>query len=235
MCREHAEIDGQGMRVGFVSTTNMPFYHSLIPAFRPELIAFFLTVDVVGDRASRVEGGCQRLRMLYRDCAKPPPPPCKSARKTSEVTWNISKLFPPVRSCLFTNGDCAITFLGDPSASSGLPRGTIVYASKPVQSLVCLSAVSRMPNYSVVVVRSSLSSVYLQAPSFYWEIEICSFGNSQEDNGSVVSFGFAPAAEKREGAWTNPVGTVLFHKYVIIIYRSCKWLWYLFSNSHIGI
>lgn len=29
-----------------------------------------------------------------------------------------------------------------------------------------------------------------------------------------MSFGFATEAEKRDGAWTNPVGTCLFHKYV---------------------
>ena len=51
-----------------------------------------------------------------------------------------------------------------------------------------------------------------QAPSFYWELEICSFGDSQEDSGPVISFGFMPAAEKKDGAWTNPVGTCLFHK-----------------------
>lgn len=52
-----------------------------------------------------------------------------------------------------------------------------------------------------------------QAPSFYWEIEIVSFGDSEDDSGPIVSFGFSPEAEKRDGAWTNPVGTCLFHKY----------------------
>lgn len=56
--------------------------------------------------------------------------------------------------------------------------------------------------------------LYLQAPSFYWEIEIVSYGDSEEDSGPIVSFGFATEAEKRDGAWTNPVGTCLFHKYV---------------------
>ena len=51
-----------------------------------------------------------------------------------------------------------------------------------------------------------------QAPSFYWELEICSNGDAGDEAGPSVSFGFAPAAERKEGAWTNPVGTVLFHK-----------------------
>lgn len=58
------------------------------------------------------------------------------------------------------------------------------------------------------------SSSSLQAPSFYWEIEVVSYGDSEEDSGPIVSFGFATEAEKRDGAWTNPVGTCLFHKYV---------------------
>ena len=58
-----------------------------------------------------------------------------------------------------------------------------------------------------------VSLVPRQAPSFYWEIEIVSYGDSEEDSGPIVSFGFATEAEKRDGAWTNPVGTCLFHKY----------------------
>lgn len=54
--------------------------------------------------------------------------------------------------------------------------------------------------------------VSLQAPSFYWEIEIVSYGDTDDDTGPIVSFGFATEAEKRDGAWTNPVGTCLFHK-----------------------
>ncbi len=61
-----------------------------------------------------------------------------------------------------------------------------------------------------------------QAPSFYWELEISSFGDSQDDSGPIISFGFMPAAEKKDGAWTNPVGSCLFHKYVS---------YYQFSNS----
>ncbi|WAR02868.1 HECD4-like protein [Mya arenaria] len=82
-----------------------------------------------GLRQPVVEAHCERLRTLYRDCAKPPPPPSK---------------------------------------------------------------------------------VDSRAPSFYWELEICSFGDSQEESSAFVSFGFAPVAEKKDGAWTNPVGTCLF-------------------------
>ncbi|XP_066272380.1 LOW QUALITY PROTEIN: probable E3 ubiquitin-protein ligase HECTD4 [Branchiostoma lanceolatum] len=138
-----------------------------------------------GERLPAVEAQCERLRMLYRDCARPPPPPSEGpGRQPKEITWCTSRVFPPPRSCLFSHGLSGVAFLGDPSAGSGLPRGTFLYATAPVPS---------------------------QAPSFYWEIEVCSFGETDDESGPIISFGFAPTAEKRDGAWTNPVGTVLFH------------------------
>ncbi|XP_036454105.1 probable E3 ubiquitin-protein ligase HECTD4 isoform X4 [Colossoma macropomum] len=138
-----------------------------------------------GERLGVVEAQCERLRMLYRDCARPPPPPLQTDRRQpKEITWCPSRVFPPVRACMFSSHLTSVTFLADPSAGGGLPRGTFIYATSPVP---------------------------VQAPSFYWEIEILSYGDSEDDSGPIVSFGFATEAEKRDGAWTNPVGTCLFH------------------------
>ncbi|KAK7934210.1 hypothetical protein WMY93_005106 [Mugilogobius chulae] len=138
-----------------------------------------------GERLCMVEAQCERVRMLYRDCARPPPPPLQTDRRQpKEITWCPSRVFPPVRACMFSSRLTSVTFLADPSAGGGLPRGTFIYATSPVP---------------------------IQAPSFYWEIEIVSYGDSEEDSGPIVSFGFATEAEKRDGAWTNPVGTCLFH------------------------
>ncbi|XP_077866440.1 putative E3 ubiquitin-protein ligase HECTD4 [Saccoglossus kowalevskii] len=138
-----------------------------------------------GERLPVMECECERLRMLYRDCARPPPPPSKTAgRNNREITWDPSRTFPPVRACLFSHALSGMTFLGDPSAGSGLPRGTMAYATQSIPS---------------------------QAPSFYWELEICSYGESGDESGPIMSFGFAPAADRKDGAWTNPIGTVLFH------------------------
>ncbi|XP_053555727.1 probable E3 ubiquitin-protein ligase HECTD4 [Bombina bombina] len=138
-----------------------------------------------GERLSVVEVQCERLRMLYRDCARPPPPPLQTERRQpKEITWSPSRVFPPVRACMFSSHLTAVTFLADPSAGGGLPRGTFIYAMSPVP---------------------------VQAPSFYWEIEVVSYGDTDDDTGPIVSFGFATEAEKRDGAWTNPVGTCLFH------------------------
>ncbi|XP_046872567.1 probable E3 ubiquitin-protein ligase HECTD4 isoform X1 [Hypomesus transpacificus] len=138
-----------------------------------------------GERLGMVEAQCERVRMLYRDCARPPPPPLQTDRRQpKEVTWCPSRVFPPVRACMFSSRLTSVTFLADPSAGGGLPRGTFIYATSPLP---------------------------VQAPSFYWEIEIVSYGDSEDDSGPIVSFGFATDAEKRDGAWTNPVGTCLFH------------------------
>ncbi|CAF93071.1 unnamed protein product, partial [Tetraodon nigroviridis] len=138
-----------------------------------------------GERLGIVEAQCERLRMLYRDCARPPPPPLQAERcQPKEITWCPSRVFPPVRACMFSSRLTSVNFLADPSAGGGLPRGTFIYATCPIP---------------------------IQAPSFYWEIEIVSYGDSEEDSGPIVSFGFATEAEKRDGAWTNPVGTCLFH------------------------
>ncbi|XP_010602797.2 probable E3 ubiquitin-protein ligase HECTD4 [Fukomys damarensis] len=138
-----------------------------------------------GERLAVVEVQCERLRMLYRDCARPPPPPLQADRRQpKEITWSPSRVFPPVRACMFSSHLTSVTFLADPSAGGGLPRGTFIYATSPVP---------------------------VQAPSFYWEIEIVSYGDTDDDTGPIVSFGFATEAEKRDGAWTNPVGTCLFH------------------------
>uniref|UniRef100_G1PBB4 HECT domain E3 ubiquitin protein ligase 4 n=1 Tax=Myotis lucifugus TaxID=59463 RepID=G1PBB4_MYOLU len=138
-----------------------------------------------GERLAVVEVQCERLRMLYRDCARPPPPPLQADRRQpKEITWSASRVFPPVRACMFSSHLTSVTFLADPSAGGGLPRGTFIYATSPLP---------------------------VQAPSFYWEIEIVSYGDTDDDTGPIVSFGFATEAEKRDGAWTNPVGTCLFH------------------------
>ena len=90
-----------------------------------------------GERALITEAQCQRLRMAYRDCAKPPPPPSKTlSRPVKEILWDTARAFPPVRACLFSHAMTGVTFLGDPSAGSGYPRGTVVYATQAIPQQV---------------------------------------------------------------------------------------------------
>lgn len=131
-------------------------------------------------------------------------------------------MFPPVRACMFSSHLTSVTFLADPSAGGGLPRGTFIYATSPLPVqvrnplthwLLLLSfQFERKSKFKLSPLTVCPLLMFLQAPSFYWEIEIVSYGDTDDDTGPIVSFGFATEAEKRDGAWTNPVGTCLFHK-----------------------
>lgn len=41
-------------------------------------------VILAGERLGMVEAQCERVRMLYRDCARPPPPPLQTDRRQVE-------------------------------------------------------------------------------------------------------------------------------------------------------
>lgn len=44
-----------------------------------------------GERLGIVEAQCERLRMLYRDCARPPPPPLQTDRcQVSDDSFGVS-------------------------------------------------------------------------------------------------------------------------------------------------
>lgn len=45
-----------------------------------ESISWF-AMSSTGERLAVVEVQCERLRMLYRDCARPPPPPLQADRR----------------------------------------------------------------------------------------------------------------------------------------------------------
>lgn len=46
---------------------------------------FRTNFNVLGERISVVDTKVHRLRMLYRDCAKPPPPPNKTLTRTVSI------------------------------------------------------------------------------------------------------------------------------------------------------
>uniref|UniRef100_A0A452TXS8 HECT domain E3 ubiquitin protein ligase 4 n=1 Tax=Ursus maritimus TaxID=29073 RepID=A0A452TXS8_URSMA len=155
-----------------------------------------------GERLAVVEVQCERLRMLLETGEPVCSSPAKECPGPKEITWSPSRVFPPVRACMFSSHLTSVTFLADPSAGGGLPRGTFIYATSPLP---------------------------VQAPSFYWEIEIVSYGDTDDDTGPIVSFGFATEAEKRDGAWTNPVGTCLFHNLFHNHYKGKQDVSFLFS------
>ena len=137
------------------------------------------------DRQDKVVSSTEKLRNLYRDCVKPPAPPSrKPNNKNKLMIWDPSKTFPPLKSVLFSHNMHGITYYEDPGNNAGQPRGVFVYANQKIPS---------------------------NALNFYWELDVISLGDSPEDNGSILSVGFSPLSEKRDGSWSNPVGTMLFH------------------------
>lgn len=61
------------------------------------------------------------------------------SHQPKEITWCPSRVFPPVRACMFSSRLTSVTFLADPSAGGGLPRGTFIYATCPVPIQVGIS------------------------------------------------------------------------------------------------
>lgn len=45
------------------------------------LLAAVTELCLAGERLGMVEAQCERVRMLYRDCARPPPPPLQTDRR----------------------------------------------------------------------------------------------------------------------------------------------------------
>lgn len=52
------------------------------------------------------------------------------------MLWDPSRLFPPVRTCVFSHSVTGVTFLGDPNTGSGFPRGTMIYANQALPQQV---------------------------------------------------------------------------------------------------
>lgn len=57
---------------------------------------------------------------------------CHFSWQPKEITWCPSRVFPQVRACMFSSRLTSVTFLADPSAGGGLPRGTFIYATSPI-------------------------------------------------------------------------------------------------------
>lgn len=108
---------------GKFSVKNFPIFNSLI------LLILFLA-----DKFCCIENACVKLRNLYRDSIKPQRPSSivKSDSANIAVSWDQSQSYPPLKSILFTREGAAITYLGEPTTSSGLPRGEFVYATSPL-------------------------------------------------------------------------------------------------------
>ena len=147
----------------------------------------YLSKDCLpSDRFEHVESATKKLRNIYRDCVKPPAPPSRrNGSKLKVMTWDPSKTFPPLKSTLFTHNMQGITYYSEPAAVSGIPRGIFVYSNQMIPQ---------------------------STNQYYWEVDILSLGDTPDDTGTpLISIGLAPLVDKKDGAWSNPVGSMLFH------------------------
>ena len=139
------------------------------------------------DRRQTVLASTERLRSLYRDSVKPPAPPSRKLNNKNRLTvWDPCKTFPPLKAVLFSHNMLGITYYDDPGTNTGHPRGILAYANQMIPHSAHVN-------------------------NFYWEVDILSLGDTPDDSGSVLSVGLAPLAEKKDGSWSNPDGTVFFH------------------------
>ena len=66
-------------------------------------------------------------------------------------------------------------------------------------------------------VESFLNFFPFKAPSFYWEVELCSLGDPEDqDPGPSISVGFAPSTDQLASGWINPVGSCLLHRFFLL-------------------
>ena len=150
------------------------------------------------DRSAAVVAATQSLRSVYRDTARPPAPPSGGPGDRRRATvWDISRSHPPLRSLLLTHGMLGITYYSEGGSAAGQPKGALVYGNHPVTS------------------------------GSYWELEVLSLGEgeppSDTSSSPLLSVGLAPSVSRPEGepgAWTYPVGSVVYHSSGRVIHYS---------------
>lgn len=73
--------------------------------------------------------------------------------QVNEFGWNPCASYPPVRSCVFSSGFTDVMFVGDPSSSNNLPRGTLIFTTQPIPHQV--TRIVSLQMYFIVFIFSS--------------------------------------------------------------------------------
>lgn len=137
-----------------------------------------------GDRQFSLEKQVLQLRLLYRDCARPPAPPI-TIKKTIErknLFWDIERPYPRVSGVIMSNGLNKADVIIDPTT---IPKEQCLrmYASEPLPPLT---------------------------PSFYWELELL---HPVSDMGqeNILYMGYAPqeVPVPDQDEWKFPAGACL--------------------------
>lgn len=118
--------------------------------------------------------------------------------------------WPKISSCLFADNMTNVTYFGtapQPASSSNSSSNT---ASNPTPS-------SNQDQLKGVVIYANMS-LPLGAPSFYWEMELCSLGDSSgQEEGRHVGMGLSPRPSIPEGG--SPPTSFTFMKDTCLVRR----------------
>ena len=137
------------------------------------------------DRDNILEKQVNSLRMMYRDCARPPAPPI-TIKKTIErknLIWDIERPYPRVYGVIMSNGMTRVDVVIDPICDLK-EFGIRLYSTDPLPPLT---------------------------PSFYWELELF---NPVQDLGQdpIFYMGYAPQELPKadeDDPWKVPQGACL--------------------------
>ena len=137
------------------------------------------------DRENVLERQVNSLRMMYRDCARPPAPPI-TIKKTIErknLVWDIERPYPRVYGVIMSNGMTRVDVVTDP-VYDVKEFGVRLYSTDPLPPLT---------------------------PSFYWELEL--FHHTQDLGQEPIFYlGYAPQelpkADEND-PWKVPQGACL--------------------------
>ena len=91
------------------------------------------------------------------------------------------------------------------------------FGSKP--KIVLLISVEEVYSNEPKIYVAVLIVLFFQAPSFYWELEICHLGESSSD-AAHIAMGYSPDPQKPpEGQpWAYPTEAVLMRRYASYLY-----------------
>ncbi len=126
------------------------------------------------------------------------PPPLPLLLQPKKFQLDLTRPWPPVTSCSFTQNLTTVSYQGttvaplpatpaqDPAPPSPQPKGVMIFAN---------------------------SAVPAQSPSFYWEIEVCHLGDGSSDT-AHIAMGYCPNPEKPpEGqSWSYPSEACLIRR-----------------------
>ena len=143
---------------------------------------------------------------------------CLSLLQPKRIHLDLIRQWPPVTSCSFTHNLTSVCYQG-PTTSAGTgtqetssqPKGVMVYANSSIPAQVGGAC------HFCLVLGRFMNTIHIdpsvQAPSFYWELEVCHLGDSSSD-AAHIAMGYSPEPQKpaNDQPWAYPQETCLIRR-----------------------